>query len=218
MKKLLLILVTGLFLTGAYEVRAESADACVDSSNGNARILFPYSSSEECRNSETPVSLSVNENGSSGPQVFDSNGTQVGALVSHQSRTSFGSLPQSTVLAQVDGDYYELTVARDRFILSNCTISLAYTSNDCSGQAYITTQDVNAFQRFDMLEQVCGAVEYPSLLYKADDTAAPAIIQIASFKTLDGVCTPVTFSREVYPANMVADLFDIWSPPFSLVP
>jgi len=219
MKKLLTLLVIGLFLTSAYEVRAESADACVNSNNGNARILYPYSNSEDCRNSENPLSLSINGNGNAGPQVFDSNGIQVGKLVSHETVQSFGSIPNSTVLAQVEGVYYELNVARMNIRLFNCTMSLAYTTNDCSGQAYITTQEVNIFKQFDMLEQVCGAVVYPSLLYKADDTVAPTTIQIASIRQLeDGSCIPVSFTRPAYPANFVVDLFDIWTPPFSLVP
>jgi hypothetical protein len=57
----LFLLLFTLFSVVIDEINAQEAiDACVNSTNGNTRILAPYSNSVDCRKSENPVSLSKN--------------------------------------------------------------------------------------------------------------------------------------------------------------
>ena len=63
MKSFICIVAIGLFFSVSQGVWGETIEACVNKSNGNTRILAPNSNSEECRNSENPVSWSQGSNG-----------------------------------------------------------------------------------------------------------------------------------------------------------
>lgn len=78
MKNLLSIIVVALLFIGAQDALAETINACVNKNNGNTRILAPDSNSEECRNSENPVSWS----GESSKKVFVTSQGFGGDLVS----------------------------------------------------------------------------------------------------------------------------------------
>ena len=227
MKKLFVFLVVALLFVGAKDVWGgvpNIIDACVDNNNGNTRILAPNSNSEECRNSENPVSWiqDVEEDERRGPQVFDANGLQVGEFVQIVNFSPPAVANFVLVSFKVGNDVllFQIIVGSSSIkpIFGSVIQSIYYRSSNCSGVPFVNAGTFN--------NSIPPTVVIPAD-YVNDPTNKTAFVRefgsgsfFADFRSriLSGslFCTSGNFTRRVFPLTQTSLEFDQFVPPFVL--
>ena len=219
MKKLFAFLFVALLFVGVQDVWAETINACANKNNGNTRLLFPISNSEECRNSETAVSWSANGNGGgnggSGLVVVDAS-DQVVADVDRV-------LNPFNVLISMTINDVEYVFTPSAFGFSFSQGIYYFESNDCTGEPHLR---VNAFKPF-FPETFRGPIDFatsttedagytPDYDSRIDDFTVNSRTQcpvaLGAF-----CCLTNSFMLDVAPITFVLDKTD-FPPPFRLEP
>lgn len=162
---------------------------------------------EECKKNEVELDPAAVGLGAPGPEVYDSNGEQVGHLLDF-------SFFASQVAMRIDDTSFTLNVYKD-YITSAVPYGLFFETSNCSGAAFVQYPGTGPTPLASLVA-VGGANR---TVYVADTTPPPqSILAKSEWINTDpsGRCNPLSTTVDVFPVSPLVDLDTLFVPPFSV--